>query len=308
MSRQRVTSIVKSNLDLWLNDLFLKDGLFHTISLGETDIYGQDLSQLTPVSDEDFADGCVWQSHFKSWVHESGIIPSDTGIAPPILPTGIVVAGTFYPQDSSHPQYVAALSHHFDFPNGRVILDAPLSTSSGMQVAFSHKSVTVEFANSYENESKDLYIETSHKDNPYQTGVLSYPTKNQRTLPMVLINMVGRQNDAYELGSASNVAVLNGAFQIWTREPYLLDTLNDLISQQEHVVLIGIDFNTAPQPLDFYGDKNPSYTSYGNLANEWGEHFYKRIYIDELRLVQVPPLMNIERSRINFTIRVYPNF
>lgn len=308
MPRQRVTSIVKSNLDLWLNDLFLRDGLYHNISAGETDIYNRDISQLIYVDDEDYPEGCVWQSHFKSWVHESGISPSDTGVAPPIIPTGVTVDGTFYPQFSGDAGYNATYSHHFDFPNGRIIFDTPLATGSYVKTEFSHKTVTVEFSNSYENETKDLFIETSHKDNPYQTGVLAYPTKDQRTLPIVLINVQSRTNDAYELGSASNVAVLNGSFHIWTREPYIKDLVEDLICQQEHTVLLGIDFNTAPQPLDYYGDKNPSYTSYGSFANEWGEHFFKRIYIDELNQIEVTPFMNIERSRINFTIRVYPNF
>lgn len=308
MSRQRVTTIVKSNLDLWLNDLFLRDGLFHTITVGETDIYGRDLSELIPISDEDFADGCVWQSHFKSWVHESGITPTDSDIAPPLLPSGVVIGGTFYAQDSTSPDYNASLAHHFDFPNGRIIFDSPVPTDSGVKAAFSYKDISIDFSNSYENETKDLFIETAYKDNPYQTGVLSYPDKNQRVLPMVLIGIQGRQNDAYELGSASNVAVLNGTFQIFTREPYIKDIIEDLICSQEHTVLLGIDFNTAPQPLDYYGDKNPAFTNYSSLANEWGEHFYKRIYIDELNQVFIPPVVNIERSRINFTIRVYPNF
>ena len=46
MPRLRGKSLVKSNLELWLNDLLLKDGFFTDITTGETDIYGRDISLL----------------------------------------------------------------------------------------------------------------------------------------------------------------------------------------------------------------------------------------------------------------------
>ena len=46
MPRLRRKALVKSNLDLWLNDLFLKDGFFIDVSTGETDVYGRDISEM----------------------------------------------------------------------------------------------------------------------------------------------------------------------------------------------------------------------------------------------------------------------
>lgn len=299
MPSLRVTSQVKANLDLWLNDLFLRDALYTNISLSEKDIYGRDLSQLIAVQDEDYADGQVWQSHFKGWVYESGISPSDTGVLPPILASGATINGTFYSRASGL---------HIDHPNGRIILDTPIATGGTVKATFSYKTVLVDFADAFENETKEFYVETALKDNPWQTGLLSYPTKNQRTLPMTLIDIRSRSNDAYEIGSASNVAVLQGSFHIWARDAYQKDIVEDLLGQQEHTVLFGINFNTAPQPLDFYGDRIGAWTSYSSLAYDTSPHLYKRIYIDELNQARDPPFFNIERGRLNFTIRVYPNF
>ena len=65
MPRLRAKAQVKQNLDLYLNDLFLRDGFFTTVNVGEADIYGRDLSLLTSVTaDPSFADGRVWQSAF----------------------------------------------------------------------------------------------------------------------------------------------------------------------------------------------------------------------------------------------------
>jgi hypothetical protein len=299
MPRLRVTSQVKSNLDLWLNDLFLRDGHFTNISVGETDIYGHNLSQLISVADEDYAMGQVWQSHFKGWVWESGIAPSDTGVSPPVLASGATINGVFWSRASGL---------HIDYPNGRVILDTPIATGGTVYATFSYKAVLVDFADTFENETKDFYVETSRKDNPWQTGLLSYPLKNQRTLPIVMIDLRSRQNAAYELGSASNVAEIRGSFHIWARDSYMKDIVEDLVEQQEHTTLFGIDFNLAPQPLDYYGDKNGAWTSYSAFAYETSPYLFKRIYIDELNQITENAWFNIERGRINFLIRVYPNF
>ena len=58
----RKKALVKSNIELWLNDLFLKDGLYTNVSTGETNIYGNNVSLLVSVMDESFPDDIVFQS------------------------------------------------------------------------------------------------------------------------------------------------------------------------------------------------------------------------------------------------------
>jgi len=85
MPRLRRKSLVKSNLDLWLNDLFLKDGFFIDVSTGDTDVYGRDISEMISTPDPSYADGRVWQSAFKEWVHESGINPTEPTQTAPLV-------------------------------------------------------------------------------------------------------------------------------------------------------------------------------------------------------------------------------
>ncbi len=308
MPRLRRKALIKSNLDLWLNDLFLKDGFFTDVSTGETDIYGRDISEMISSSDFSYADGRVWQSAFKEWVHESGIIPTEATQTPPLVASGVTVDGVFYPKDPGAPGFNPAFSHALDYRNGRVIFDTPIALVSAVQGEFSYKEITVDLAATFENEQKEFFFETTYKDNPFQTGVLTFPQENSRTLPMVMIDVTQISHEAWELGNASNVMDLSGTFIVWARDDYMRDQIEDLLGEQEHVVLLGIDFNTAPYPLDFRNDKNPLFSSYDVLANLASPHFFRRLYIDEIDSRRITPFYNIERTQINFLVRVYPNF
>jgi len=304
--RYRAKAQVKANLNLWLNDLFLRDGFYSTISAGEVDIYGRDLSLMSVYSDPSFADNTVYQSAFKNWVHESGLVPTSTAIIPPTVSSGVTVDGTFYPKDPLAAGYVAAFDHKIDFPNGRIIFTSPVVGT--VQGGFSYKEISVDNASIFENEAKEFFFETSLKDNPHQTGVITYPEPNARTLPLVLIDSLTRRSEPYELGVASTTAIFGVSLIVWTRDEYMKDQIDDLVASQERIVLLGTDFNISPQPLDFFGDKLPSYTNYNDYARLDSPFFWHRIYIDEIDSRRLEPYFNMERLQVNFSIRVYPNF
>lgn len=303
----RKKSLIKSNIELWLNDLFLRDGMFTNVSTGETNINGNNISLLVSVEDEDFADDRVYQSPFKNWVYEEGITVVQSGIPDPVIASGVTVNGTFYPQDSAAPGYNASFAHDFDFPNGRVIFDSP-QVGATVQAAFSYKTVAVEFANEMNNEKRPLLIETGYKDNPRATGVDVYPTKESRTLPALFIDFLDRQSSPYELGTRDGITDFFGVFHIWARDGYDLDLIEDILGDEHYQVIFGIDFNTAPFPLGAWGNKNSAFSNYSTLAGPNSPHFWRRIYIESTSPKKDPPLYEIERSRVNFNIRVYANF
>lgn len=290
-----------------MNDLFLRDGLYTNVSTGETDIYLNNISLLVSVTDESFADDIVFQSPFKNWVYESGIVVVQSGILPPVIASGVTVDGTFRPQATGVPGFSAAFAHNFDFPNGRVIFDAP-QVGAIVEAAYAYKTVAVEFANEFNNEKRPLLIETAFKDNPRATGVDIYPTKESRTLPAVFIDVLDRQTSPYELGTRDGITDFFGVFHIWARDGYELDLVEDILGDEHRQTLLGIDFNTAPFPLEAFGSKNPAFTSYRQLARVHSPHFWRRIYIESTRPRKDTPLYEIERGRVDFNIRVYPNF
>lgn len=301
MPIQRIKTLVKSNMDLWLNNLFLTDGFFNTVSVGETDVYSRDISSLISIEDEDFPDNMVWQSAFKEWVHESGITPSYS-TSEPIVSSGVTVNGTFYSR--THPTY----GHTIDYKNGRVIFNSPIASNSVVQSEFSYKGISVSFADSFENEQGEVFIETTYKDNPMQTGVITYPCKNSKILPVILIDVKTESHEPYEIGRAPGTRVLNGILHVWTRESWMLDQIIDLVMDNARSTIIGIDFNIAPYPLTYLNDINPAFTTYSSMANLSSPYVWRRIYFDEFSVNIVNPLYNMERSNISFTARVYPTF
>jgi hypothetical protein len=304
MVRQGRKSLLESNLQFWLENKMLDEGLYTNISTGQTDFYGRDLSRLVSIeNDEDFQDGQVWQSAFKNWVYESGTIPLDSGLVPPTLVSGVTVDGTFYANSVS-----GAFEHFVDFPNGRVVFTSPIALASNVQSSFSYKEVTIDFAESFDNERMDLLIETAIKDNPQQSGVQDYPAKDNRTLPAIWIDVLRRENDGYELGSKSLVADFFGVLHVWARDRWLRNIVEDILNDAHRDVLFGIDFNDAPFPLLDKGRRNPAWTKYSDYASPNSPFFWRRIYLDEIGSKKDKPLFEIERTRVTFQARTYPNF
>lgn len=308
MSTLRAKQLVKQNLQLYLNDLFLRDGLYTNVTIGDTDFYGNDISRLQPgdqVYPEpdpvSFIANKVWQSAFKNWVYESGV-------SGPTVVSGVTVNGTFYPTDSGVTGWSSTFAHSVDFPNGRIIFDSPLAGSPTVQTSFAYKTVSVNFANSFNNEKRPLLIETSFKDNPAITGVATYPSVDSVTLPGVFIDVLSRQNSGYELGTNAPIKDFFGVIHIWGRYDFERDLLEDLITDQYRAVLLGIDFNSAPDPLLHNGSPNPAYTTYNEFAALSSPYFWRRIYLEDLSVQKDTPLFNVERSRVDFNIRTYPNF
>jgi hypothetical protein len=308
MPRMMANSQVKANINLWLNDVLLKEGLYINVSAGETDVYNRNISLLTSYSDPSFADYRVWQSAFKEWVHESGITPLYAGTAAPAAYSGVIVNGVFYPQDPSAAGYSAAFAHKTDYRNGRIIFDSPIVSTSTVQATFAFKEFSVNFASDFQNENREFYVETAYKDNPMQTGVIIYPEPNSKVLPLVMIDSPARRSEPWELGNSSTTYVFSTTLMLWTRDDYTRDILDGIISSKERTTLLGIDFNTAPFPLTYLNDKNPSYTNYDNFATLTSPYFWHRIYVDEISSRKIQPFYDIERTQIDLTVRVYPNF
>ena len=311
MAIKRAKPLIKTNLKMFLEDLFLRNGYYTNVAAGQTDFYGHDLSRMMPgdavYPEPDFVSSIpnkVWQSPFKNWTHEDGIPSSESGVLPPIVASGVTVDGTFYPEATT----VGTYAHSIDYPNGRVIFDSPLAGTPVVQADFSYKMVLVDGANIFENERKPILIETAYKDNPRATGVDIYPGVDSRTLPAIFIDFQRRSNSAYELGTRSPVKDFFGVLHIWSRDEYTRDLIEDVISDEFRQVLLGIDFNTAPDPLLSGGAKNPNFPGYRTLANQGGPHFWRRIYIEEMSPRKDVPLYEVERSRVDFNVRVYPNF
>jgi hypothetical protein len=89
---------------------------------------------------------------------------------------------------------------------------------------------------------------------------------------------------------------------------YINDLVEDILAEQRDAVILGINFNTAPYPLNYLGDRNSQFTQYSDYANVDSAYFWRRMYLVDVSPTKDPPFYEIERARVNFRVRVYPNF
>lgn len=114
----------------------LDAGGFYNIQMPQSGIYGGDRHKLRLVDSPNYTSGQVWEGYRQNWVWEgSGNIDGTT--QQPIDISGVYVDSTFYSVDNlTKPFYV-------DYKLGRVVFDSAQSTSSNVQIEYSHKRVQV---------------------------------------------------------------------------------------------------------------------------------------------------------------------
>ena len=121
-----LSNILLDNLIAFYDWGFLDRGSFYNIKIPQSGIYGGDRHKLRLVDDPNYNDGQVWEGYRKNWVWESGINATTTQ---PTSISGVFVDGTFYATGNlSKPFYV-------DYPNGRVVFDSAIATTSDGQVS-----------------------------------------------------------------------------------------------------------------------------------------------------------------------------
>ncbi len=229
------SSISESILDNFINfyDWGLLDaGGFYNIKMPQSGIYGGDRHQMRMVDTPNYNDGQVWEGYRKNWVWEgSGNI--DGVDEQPIDISGVYVDSTFYDNANvTHPFYI-------DYPNGRVVFDSPISTSSTVEVEYSHKRVSVIPSegvswfrqiqqNSFRNE-KDFQVQGS--------GGWVQLGQSRVQLPAIAIEVVPAKNTKpYELGGGQWVHTDVVFYTITENHWECLNLVDTVVAQNDRTI------------------------------------------------------------------------
>lgn len=285
----KIRHLLKMNNILFIENELLRDGNYQTVTSGLAFYDGSDMSQLVP-DDEPQAlaelglintstgallTGRLYQSAFKNWVYESGVVPNqyvlDQGIVAPIRTSGVYVNGRFCPTDPTEPTFDASCAHTIDYLNGRVIFSQAMPANLSVHSDFSFKEVAVMTASKFNNQLIEGVLETKFTTNPRTSQQLVYPSGSSRVMPypIIFIEDVARDYTAYQLGDRSLIANDEMVFHIYALDEATRDNLVDLIAFQERKRLPIINFNVAPLPLSgFMNTLNPDYIPYQELIKE----------------------------------------
>lgn len=321
-------SLLKLNMKFLMDYEFLRDGRYTNVASGQTAPNGSDMSVLLcDTSNDDllanFDDGQIWQSPFRNWVYESGIVLNDDiGIRDlplPVIASGVYIGGTFKATNPTHESYDATYAHHIDWINGRIIFDNALPTDEEVRVAgFSYKHVRFDFEDAFNRELKEGYLNQQYSTNPLTSNNIVYPSGGLQPYPAVFIETWGRRWRPHELGNRSLVARDRLILHIWAETSMDRDDIADIISYQERKSVPLVDFNFAPLPLSgILNEKSPSYIAYQNLLkNPLINNVIGSIngtattvgyisHIMETEIINDPPFQKFERARVEFVVETW---
>jgi|TARA_R110000824_G_scaffold298099_2_gene486352 hypothetical protein len=281
----------------------LDRGQFYNINIPESGIYGGDRHKLRTAQDPNYTDGQVWEGYRQNWVWESGISATDEQ---PITISGVFVDDTFYATGNvTKPFYI-------DHPNGRVVFDTALTTTSAVQLEYSHKWVQVIPAQgvpwfrqiqqgSFRNEEG---FQVSNSGNWVQLG------QTRVQLPAIAVEVVPAKSlQPYQLGGGQwiNTDIL---FYVISENHWECTNLMDAIIYQNDRSIHLFDPTAVAisgvLPFNYRNELNENAIPSGLYPNMVDDFFYRRCWINESRgneISQLSPELYIGTTRCSTQVK-----
>ena len=281
----------------------LDRGQFYNINIPESGIYGGDKHKLRSAQDPNYSNGQVWEGYRQNWVWESGISATDEQ---PITISGVFVDDTFYATGNvTKPFYV-------DYPNGRVIFDTALTTTSTVQLEYSHKWVQVVPAQgvpwfreiqqgSFRNEEG---FQVSDSGNWVQLG------QTRVQLPAIAVEVIPAKSlQPYQLGGGqwTNTDIL---FYVISENHWECTNLMDTILYQNDRTVHLFDPTAVAisgvLPFNYRNEINENAIPSGLYPNMIDDFFYRRCWINQSRgneITQLSPELYIGTTRCSTQVK-----
>jgi len=266
-----LTSELETNLKWYLDWSMLNIGGWSDVSIPTSGAYGGDFSDLRSVSDPSYIDGEVWESARKDWVWETGNLYADGGTdysATQI--TGVKVNGTMYGTGD------ATYGHHYDYPNGRVVFNSAISTSSTVELGYSYRNVQCCIADQAQWWD-ELQFDSLRVDDPTYSasasGGWSILANHRVQMPAVVIEAVPRRSfTPYQMGDTSQFVKQDVLFHVVSESRWWRNQLVDILSYQKDESLWLYDSNTVAAsgkfPLDYRGMTVSSPKNYNDIVSD----------------------------------------
>jgi hypothetical protein len=282
-----LSNILLDNLIAFYDWGFLDRGSFYNIKIPQSGIYGGDRHKLRLVDDPNYNDGQVWEGYRKNWVWESGINATTTQ---PTSISGVFVDGTFYATGNlSKPFYV-------DYPNGRVVFDSAQTTTSTIQLEYSHKWVEVIPAEGVPW-FRQLQQRSFRSDEGFQvegSGGWAQLGQTRVQLPAIAVEVVpARSMEGYQLGGGqwvNNEAI----FYIMTENHWECANLMDSILYQNERTIHLFDTTkvalSGAFPYNYRNELNENALPSGMYPNLIDNFHYRKCWISNSKGTEITQL------------------
>lgn len=262
-------------------------GGFTNVSIPTEGQFGGDKHNLRLVDDPRYISGQVWEGFRSNWVWQSGLSCTDqpktlTRLTPNAVDypnssyspgvSGVFVGGIFRPASGVGPY-----KHHIDYPNGRIVFDTAISTTSTVTAEFSYKWAKVTKAN--DDFFREIQYRSDRADGDFTlegSGDWSQLADTRLQLPAVALEVVkARSLKPYALGGLTHYVNTDVLFHVLAEDDYERDKLLDIISLQEDNIYPLFDSDMIGRnnafPLDYRGMINGIPKMYPTLLAASGE-------------------------------------
>jgi len=298
-------TILENNLKTFLDWSFLGIGSWFDATIPTSGAYGGNFHTLRLVDDPSYSAGQVWETPRKDLVWETGV-SYDTQ---PIQISGVWVGGSFYGTGD------ATYGHYVDYPNGRVVFDSAISTSSSVTMNYSHRWVQTYVSDRApwwrEIQNGSFRVDNTHvsQTTSGEWGILSH---NRVQLPAIVIETVPRRvSRGYELGNSANWVHQDVLFHIFTENKWDKNQLIDIIALQNDKSIYLYNDNRLVEdekyPLDYRGMLVNDPIMYPTLVNtsDNGGYRWKKCTFQNARISDNETLSpTLHRGTVRTTFEV----
>ncbi len=265
------TSELESNLKWYMDWGLLGIGAWTDIDKPTSGVYGGDFSDLRPVQDPAYNNGEVWESARKDWVWETGTLYSDKSVdysATQI--SGVYINGSLKGTGD------ATYGHHYDYPNGRVVFDTAIPTTSTVELEYSYRNVQTYIADQAPWWDELQYDSLRVDDSSYNvagSGSWGILANHRVQMPAIVIEAVSRRRmSPYQMGDTSQFIRQDVLFHIIAESRWWRNQLVDIVSLQKDSQVWLYNSNTVASsgafPLDFRGMTIANPNNYDDIVTD----------------------------------------
>ena len=282
-----LSNILLDNFVYFYDWGFLDRGSFYNINIPQSGIYGGNRNKLRVADDPNYNDGQVWEAYRKNWVWETGISATTQQ---PVRISGVFVDNSFYATGNiTKPFYI-------DYSNGRIVFDTALSTSSNVQLEYSHKWVEVIPAEgvSFFREIQQGSFRNEEGFQVSNSGGWAQIGDTRVQLPAIAIEINPPKSlQGYQLGGGQLVNNDIVFYVISENHWECLNLMDSIVYQNDRTIHL---FDTTQAaisgslPFNYRNELNTSALPSGLYPNLVDNFFYRKCYIYNSKANEVSQL------------------
>lgn len=264
---------LESNLIEFFNYGFLNIGGFVNVTINTSGAYGGQPYKLRLSEDHRYTSGQVWEGFRKDWVWESGVECA----VQPISISGIFVNSTFYPLSTS-----GAFSYKIDYPNGKVVFNTAISTTSTVTCEYSYRYFQIDSPDApwYKKLQDNSFRVDNNQFHMKGSGQWNTPPEQRVQLPAIVIEAYPNvHREPVGLGMLAQRVKQEIRYHIMTETRQDFKFLHDVITDQNEKSIIFFDkkavIRATGMPLNYDGSLAGGAKTYPDLIKPVAQGGYE---------------------------------